>query len=646
MATDWPDGVRLVELAPIGTAALAVQALAAALALPDEFEKQLIETIERAIAGRELLLVLDNCEHLLRDLGPIVARVLRAGPCVRVLATSREPLDIAGESTWPVPPLLTARVGKRSAESESVRLFVERAQAANPGFMLTAANAPSVRRICQRLDGVPLAIELAAGTATFLAPQQLVDHIAAGDPCMGWRRPMTATIQRSVDLLTDEERCYLARLTVFSGGFSLDGAQAVCDGPAVEMLRSLVRKSLVVAESPAGEMRYRLLEPVREFACALLRASDARAATGAHAHFYLSLSREANLALASGAGGRWWPVLNLEHENLQAALQTLELAQDDSSADLVATAIAEVWRIRGHIGDARKFLTRRLAGGHVGVLLLAGQLACFQGEFEAARSLLEDCVARGRQHGMWPGVARALVRLADVERAQGYFAAARRLVHEAVAVCPVSGDADEFRISLLAKEAVIDLDEMRIEAASASAERTLPHLQHGGFLRVEAETLTVLAVSAVRQGRHARAIRLLERSLGNWQVGDRWGSARTLLELGRVMLAAGKLESATSSIAQCLQVCRDLGDPWCAAAALEARAVVASRAGHRWRAAHLLDAVAGVRARARIVASPREEAWLEEHLGAGFSAHASLGSGQPDGSGADIGTGDRPGTRR
>jgi DNA-binding CsgD family transcriptional regulator len=495
-----------------------------------------------------------------------------------------------------------------------------------------------VHRICERLDGIPLAIELAAATVAFLTPQQVLERMEVGSrfldsvhrPDSRRQHTMAAAIRRSYELLVDTERRLFAELSVFVGGFDLEAAEAVCGTAGtpptliLDLVSSLVAKSLVVAEpTPGGTMRYRLLEPLRQFAMDALQAStEAARMREAHAMYYFAMARQSNLAVVDGAGGRWWPVLSREHDNLYAALGWMLERQDAMGAQIVATAVGEVWRIRGHIGEARALLARvMMVADHAssvtaraGLLLLGGQLAYFQGEFAAGRALLEESVSLAGQAQLAPGLARALVRLADVERAQGNYANARGLVDAAVAACPVSEHDSGLRASIHARRTLIDLDQMEYDSAKALAEELLPSVQRGGWSRVEAEVLTVLAVCSSFRGQHAEALKLLEESLARWHASDRWGCARALVELARVAVAAGDDTRASTFVASSLTICRELGDPWGAAAAIDVSAALASRAGRHDRAVHLAEASDAIRDAAQIVQSPRERAWLNEQM--------------------------------
>jgi predicted ATPase/DNA-binding XRE family transcriptional regulator len=632
------DGVWLVELASTKDPQAVVQSVAATLGVTDEFDRPLVSTLECATQERHALLILDNCEHLRLHVSTMVTRWLRAAQELHIMCTTREPLGVPGETVWHLAPLATVR-GNADADtaSESAQLFADRARAANRHFELAASNRHTVERICDRLEGLPLAIELAAATAYFLTPQELLETMSPDKQAVvstlrgaRWQQPMADAIQRSVDVLTTDERQLFGCLAVFSSGFSMEAAEAVWGGPVLHLLRSLVSKSLVIAEPASTDsMRYRLLEPLREFATRLLETSgELNQRRREHARFFAGQARKANLALSSEAGGRSWQDLNADRDNLLLALRWFEHAHERVDAELVATALAEVSRVRGHLTEARGLLARvrtraDLQESTPGVLLLEGQLAFFQGDFTTARHLLHETVNCTRQQAFWPGLARALVRLSYLERATGNFDTARCLVHEAVETS-TRYDADEaFVASLQAPQALIDLDEMRIDSARTLTERCLPLLRGGKFIRVEAEALLVLAVAASSRQQQRLAIQLLEASLARWQIGDRWGSARTLVELGRAYFAVPDMTAASAHIARSLQVCRELGDPWCAAAAIEASAAVAARSHRREASLRLLVAAARVRETTGLVQSPREHAWLCEQIGKELHARSS-----------------------
>ena len=339
VAERFEDGVLWVELAPVSDPELVPQAVAQALMIREEPGRSLAETLVRDLAPTELLLVLDNCEHLIDACARLADVLLHACPNLRILATSRETLAVEGEMTWPVQPLSapeSRNLGAGELEQyESVRLFVERARYRKPNFALDDRNAASVAEICGRLDGIPLAIELAAARIGTLSAAHISSRLerslkllASGDRRAPERqRTLRAALDWSFDLLQADERKLFGRLSVFAGGFTLEAAEAVGAGGRIEgvgvldLLSRLVDKSLVLAVERSGEVRYRLLEPVSQYAREMLRESGEEPQTlMRHAEYFLALAEEAEPELGGTRQGEWLERLEAEHDNFRAAL--------------------------------------------------------------------------------------------------------------------------------------------------------------------------------------------------------------------------------------------------------------------------------------------------------------------------------------
>lgn len=336
----YPDGVWLVELAALADPGLVARTIAFPLGLPEQpgisIERELLEYLK----PRHLLLILDNCEHLIEPCARFVDSALRECPSVEVLATSREPLGVYGELTYRVPSLRVPNLGEEMTVEqvcwyESVQLLVERAQLAQPGFAVTEDNAEAVARICQRLDGIPLAIELAAARLGVLSIEQIATRLndrfrlLTGGSRTALRRQQTlwSTIEWSHKLLSEKEKVCLRRLAVFSGGLSLEAAEAVCSGEEIEatevldLLAGLVRKSLVVAEEVSGQARYRLVETMRQYASEkLVDAEEAEPVRNRHRDWYLALARRAAPELQHESALFWLNRLETEHDNLRSVL--------------------------------------------------------------------------------------------------------------------------------------------------------------------------------------------------------------------------------------------------------------------------------------------------------------------------------------
>jgi predicted ATPase/DNA-binding CsgD family transcriptional regulator len=338
---EFPDGVWLIELAPLTDAALVPQQVATALGVRDEPGRQVLETLTAHLRGRHLLLVLDNCEHLLEPTARLAETLLRACPKLRLLASSREPLGIPGEAVFPIPSLpfpdpQQVITPDALAEYAAVRLFVDRARMGLPGFELTAQNAPAVTRICQRLDGIPLAIEMAAARLNILSAEQLagrlddVFRVLTGGSRTALPRQQTlrATVDWSYKLLNRNERLLLQRLSVFAGGWRLEAAEAVCVGEGIDaeevldLLGALVTKSMVIADrSPGEEPRYRLLETVRQYAGEKLQDTDdgARLRTQ-HRDYFLTYAEAISPKIDTAEKFIWTSKLKADIENFRLAL--------------------------------------------------------------------------------------------------------------------------------------------------------------------------------------------------------------------------------------------------------------------------------------------------------------------------------------
>jgi DNA-binding NarL/FixJ family response regulator len=375
-----------------------------------------------------------------------------------------------------------------------------------------------------------------------------------------------------------------------------------------------------------------MLEPLRDFARQALRGSRAAHATyRRHAAFFVRLARDSNLVLLPGAGGPWLEPMAREHDNLHAVLRWLLEHQEVDDAQIVGTAVAEIWRQRGHLRDARALLDQLLAlpvgaeatPARAGVLLIAGQLALFQGDREPARAMLQESVAMCNALDLNAGASRGLARLAEVERAEGHYAAARALVDEGIRVLgPHDGDALGFIAGARLWRALIDLDEALYDDAAQLAETLLPDLQAGGWTRIVGHALLVMGVAAGHRGAYGQARDLLERSLAEWSRSDRWGTARALLELARLAIDSGDAAPAETHLAEGLLMAHDMADPWATAVGVDLSAGRAADLGRAAHAVRLAAAALALRERAALVRSPRDSAWLHDRLA---RAEAQLG---------------------
>jgi non-specific serine/threonine protein kinase len=636
----YPDGVRFVELGSIQDSNLITQAIAAVLQVPEQLGQPLIEAVNQRLTTLHLLLVLDNCEHLLSACATVVEALLCASPGVRVLATTRERLRIGGERVWRVAPLSlpdSVRPGSEASieHFEAISLFVQRARSVQPGFCVTKDNAATLVEICRHLDGIPLAIELAAACADFLSPSQILARLgdrftllSSGSRTAPPRQQSLArAIGWSCDLLTEPERTLFARSSVFAGIFTADATAAVCSGDgtgaieALDLIGQLVRKSLIVAEpGPSGEICYRLLETLRAFAQQLLRnTGEQEAIAQRHASFYLGLAKQ---SLYEEAPAAWAQQMNRQYEDLEQALRWLVDRGDWHGAHMVGAALSQVWRQRGYISKGRVTLATLLdlPGGReptrarASLLLAAGYLALYQGDLPVARTLLEDCLSTLQCVGETRELPMAFGYLADIDMAHADCAAARVHLEAGLAASRRVGD-DWAEATLLVRLAQLVSEQGNSNSAADLAKQALPVLQARGAKRVLAMALQVLAETAVRDGNYPAAKHLLEEALANWNsVGGLKGAAWTLLDFARLALAEGNNALAETYFSESLATCRDVGDRWGVVLGLEGFVTIAVRARRGEHALQLAGAAAVIRESAQLTPTARQAGWLADDL--------------------------------
>lgn len=378
-STPFSDGVYLVEFAPLSEAALVPRAVASALGV-GEIAGDPVDALVSFLRDRSMLLLLDNCEHLIDSVARLSDTLLATCPDLAILATSREPMHISGEISYLVPSLSlppheSLQALAQTARSEAVRLFLDRASAVDPAFALTEENAPVVAEICRRLDGMPLAIELAAARVKALSIEQIASrlddlfHLLTGGSRTALTRQQTlkATLDWSYDLLSEKERVLFRRLSVFAGGFGLEAVEAICSDdilPQVEvldLLAQLIDKSLVTAQDRHGiQARYRLLEPVAQYAQVKLQeAGETLDIRQRHLNWYMDLASRVEPELWGPRQLEWLERLDMEHDNLRAALGW-STGSDPESGLRIATALWQFWLLHGHIAEGRERLVRLL----------------------------------------------------------------------------------------------------------------------------------------------------------------------------------------------------------------------------------------------------------------------------------------------
>jgi predicted ATPase len=447
--------VWFVELAPLSDAQRVPQTVASVLGVKEEAGRPVIEAVLKHVKDRQLLVVLDNCEHLVSACAEVTGQLLQAGPNVKVLASSRERLRTSGEHTYSVPALSMPE-GDRTitagslTEFEAVRLFVERAVASQPAFEITERNAAAIADICRRLDGIPLAIELAAARVRALSVDAIAGRLSdrfrllgSGDrTALPRQQTLRALIDWSYELLTDHERTLLRRLSVFAGGWTLEAAEGIGAGElneqdVLDVLTHLVEKSLVVLEAEGA--RYRLLDTVRQYALEKLTESDERAEVSTrHLAFYLAFAERARLELYGAQQAQWLVKLDLERENLLTAHSWCDSVESGAMLGLrLVHAVKPYWLNRGLLGLGHRVTLEALARGGAqgkslarwGGLADAGQLTFFMGRYAEARGYLEESLAIAREIGDSRSVAAVLQPLGMACLGQGDVSTARGHLH-------------------------------------------------------------------------------------------------------------------------------------------------------------------------------------------------------------------------
>lgn len=624
VARRYPDGVRLVDLAPTppppaaGSAAahqqpaLLLDVVAAALDARQEPNRPLIETVTDRLQFKGMLLVLDNCEHVIAACAELVETLLHACPRLSILATSREPLGIGGEVRYAVPSLTLPPCEESETPSptglinfDAPRLFVERAREARPDFALTDSAAAAVAAICRQLDGIPLALEMAAARVAALSVEQIAARLcdrfsllSAGSRTRPPRQQtLRATLDWSWDLLSEPERILLRRLSVFAGGWTLEAAEAVCAGDGVEapavldLLARLVNKSLIVADTRRESVRYRLLESVRRYAEEHLAAiGEATAVRERHLNWCLALAVEAAGELGGPLQGRWLTELEDEHDNLRAAL-SWGLQQGARPVFDLLAALPRFWELRGHLHEGRVWLAQALAldgapaGPRTEILHADGVLAYMQGEYALARQQFDACLALQQQTADARGIAETRGNLGRVALRQGQFAVARTHIDAGLALARERGDTPAIAAMQFTLGAIA-LRQADYPTARSRFEESLALQRLVGNIEGVANVLEELATVAGELGEHDRRTALAEGSLVLYRrLGHRGGAAAALGHLGMGAWAAGDHERALATLAESLVLYRGVGDRRGVARLLGNQALVTLSEGNHEQAA-------------------------------------------------------------
>jgi predicted ATPase/DNA-binding SARP family transcriptional activator len=562
----FPHGAWFVSLAEVADPELVRSAVATALAVPELPERPAAQALTDHLRSRRLLLVLDNFEHVL-PAAVVAAELLDAAPGLTVLATSRTPLRLSGEQEYPLAPLPLPRPDELAADpggNDALALFADRAAAVDPHFVLSADNAPLIAEVVARLDGLPLAIELAAARLRLFPLEELARRLSPAIPLLtggpvdhaARQRTLRGAIAWSDQLLGPADRALLRRLGVFQGGFTLEAAEVVAQGPPVTDLvagiATLVEVSLLGRPVEPGQARFWMLETVREYAEEELRAAGEDDATGGrHAHFYAGLAEAAEPRLTGADQARWLDQLEAEHANLQAALRWAGQTGDTDLALLGAARLWRFWQLRGHFAEGRRWLEEVLAAegpasmARAKALIGLAGLCYWQGDWDAAEAAYGQAreLAKGLED--WWLELEALFGVAfTLACHRGELQAAAPIEQQFQAI--IAEHPEPLAIGLgLATSQMMRLFAGDLDGSRSYGEQCLAGTRALGERWYESQILRTLALTSLLQGRHQQAEEELRECLEvALELGDLAGVALDLDRLGQAAAALGHPERA------------------------------------------------------------------------------------------------------
>jgi predicted ATPase/class 3 adenylate cyclase/Tfp pilus assembly protein PilF len=650
MIEQFRAGVFFVALEPITDPGLVASTIAHLLGLTETAGRSILDNLKDYLQNKSLLLLLDNFEQVI-SAGPLVAELLAACSELKILVTSREGLHVSGEREYPVPPLALPDITQLpSPESLSqyaaVGLFIKRAQAVRPDFRITSDNAPAVAEICYRLDGLPLAIELAAARIKLLPPRAMLARLGnrlefltgGGRDLPARQQTLRNAIAWSYDLLNENEQNLFRQLSVFSGGCTVDAVEAVAGDHSahvstLDQLGSLLDKSLLrEVEDTNGQPRFLMLELLREFGLEQLQASGEQVTIRhRHTEFFLGLAEGAEASLESGEQVQWMDRLEPEHDNLRAALEWSKTAEGAGEICLrLAGALGYFWEMRGHFSEGRQRLTAILSmeaaqgqtAARAKLLARAAELAYRQSDYPVTTSLAEESLAIHRKLGDQQGIASTLIKLGNAATERGSYASASRFLEEAVAIWRERKDKHGTARALISlgwtalRSGDAHLANARLEEALALS-RELGDTRSMGF------ELSGLGEVALRQGDYARATQLMQESLElRRQLGNKWGVGVSLGMLGWVAMRERDWDRAIARLGESLQVRQEIGDKGGSAWCLERLAGIFMVRRQTEKAVRLFGAAAALRASIGSVIDPVDQANYKRNLS---SLRAKLG---------------------
>jgi predicted ATPase len=622
----FADGVWFIELAPLADPALVLQTVASVLGVRAQMGMTLANVVNDYLRGKKLLLIFDNCEHLVEPCAQLADEFLHNAPNIKIIASSREALGIGGETVYRVPSLSMpnqAHVTREAALGfESVRLFADRASAANPKFKLTDANASSVAQICSRLDGIPLALELAASRVSAFTPEQIAKRLddrfklltGGSRTALPRQQTLRALIDWSYDILSEPERKLLRQLSVFAGGWVFDAAETICAGSDVlTLLPQLVNKSLVTMDDEGDEPRYRLLETIRQYARdKLLEAGEAEELRNLHLEYHARLTEIAEQELYSTMALKWVNRLEADYDNIRAAFEW-GMERDVFAVLRMGGALPFFWFRRGYEAEAlpmlREALERAkqapLGDGEIArarqrIIAKAWQgisfLSFSQGDVPTASAAAQECAKMARQLNDIPLLAFVLTFEAESKMMSGHFDQVEEIVEEVQSL--VKNSSDPFALGMASgmigtRMMLMGGDE---EKARALVDQALQALKNERNIFGHTILLFGVAMGARYRGRFEEARKQFAPLLQIFQdMGDFHRANMVQSEMAHMDRAEGKLTSAGAIYRETILVWKRLGHRAAVANQFECLAFIAKANEQPERAAILLGAAEALR---------------------------------------------------
>ena len=635
LVTAYKDGVWWVELAPVKDGRFVVQAVAQVLGVQESRVHSLTDSLNRFLREKQALIILDNCEHVIESSAQLATDLLSHCAHLQILTTSRESLAITGETTFRVPVLTFPVLEhlprlQNLSEFESIQLFVERAVAVHPELALTPENAFAVTQICHRLDGIPLAIELAAARIKVFSLEEIAARLNdrfsllthGSRTALPRHQTLRALVEWSYDLLPESERILWRRLSVFIGGWTLEAAESICSDAVLqkshilELLSHLVDKSLVIVDPQNGSTRYQMLETIRQYGQEIVESSGEHSAIRRkHLVYFLELAETAELNLLTIQQKMWFAKLDLEYGNMRAAFEWA-MDADITNALRLAAALSQYWEVRGFISEGRTALERALqptpdvpnelrAEG----LRWQAKFAARQGDYARAKEPLKESLELSRALGDKLGMAKSLHNLGMVFSLQGDYGAAKNSYETGLALLKETNDKRETAALTTSLGNVVNYMG-DYETARQYQEQSVTLFRELGDKFGLFIALNNLGIVLERQGDISGARRYYEASIATAsELGEKNLVAYALIGLAHVLYLQDDLTEANRRYRESLHIAQEIGEKRCIAYCLEGLAQIALRVEHPSWAAQLFGAAASLR---QAIGAPLNQAEKDE----------------------------------